>query len=161
MVEKGDIEAVTVEDLVKRAHVSRSYFYRHYRDKYDLLTQIVIKISQNTFNYSEADYHQQIAEWLRLLAANQLLFQTALKYNGQNSIEDSLQKYCEQYLYDLIVAHHPAVVAKQDSFSIQFYAYGMVGITKKWLQEGCLQNSAKLAHQIVGQMPVALQRIIL
>lgn len=37
-VEKG-FAAVTVSDIVKRAQINRSTFYRHYLDKYDLLNK--------------------------------------------------------------------------------------------------------------------------
>lgn len=44
-IEKGFAE-VTVRDLTERAMVNRSTFYRHYLDKYDLLSQYIAELSE-------------------------------------------------------------------------------------------------------------------
>lgn len=43
-VEKG-FSAITVRDITERAKVNRSTFYRHYLDKYDLLSQYMSSLS--------------------------------------------------------------------------------------------------------------------
>ena len=42
-IEKGFVD-ITVRDLAERAMVNRSTFYRHYEDKYDLLSQYIEEI---------------------------------------------------------------------------------------------------------------------
>jgi AcrR family transcriptional regulator len=44
-IEKGFAD-VTVHDIAERAMVNRSTFYRHYRDKYDLLSRYMAGLSQ-------------------------------------------------------------------------------------------------------------------
>jgi AcrR family transcriptional regulator len=40
LIEERGFEALTIGELTERALVSRAAFYRHYRDKYDLVEQI-------------------------------------------------------------------------------------------------------------------------
>ena len=49
LMQTRSIEDLTVGEILSRAHVSRSSFYRHYRDKYDLLTQSYEHILQSTY----------------------------------------------------------------------------------------------------------------
>jgi AcrR family transcriptional regulator len=44
-IEKGFAD-VTVHDIAERAMVNRSTFYRHYQDKYDLLSRYMAELSQ-------------------------------------------------------------------------------------------------------------------
>ena len=40
LLESKDFNKITVSDIIKKAGVNRSTFYRHYLDKYDILDQI-------------------------------------------------------------------------------------------------------------------------
>lgn len=40
LIEKRGFEALTVSEIIEQAMVSRTAFYRHYQDKYDLVEQI-------------------------------------------------------------------------------------------------------------------------
>lgn len=160
LAKRHSIEQITVNDLIKIAGVGKSTFYRHYRDKYDLLNSIVIDISQHTFLLSEHDYFDQMYEGLNQLKQNRVLFQNALKYHGQNSITRALQLGAQNYLYRLILSQHSATFTDQYKFAIKFYCYGMVGIMKEWLLSGCDRNLNQLTKLIVDQMPAGLHKII-
>src|SRR5208337_1532228 len=43
LVAKKSLDSVTVGDITRRARVNRTTFYRHYKDKYDLLERILTK----------------------------------------------------------------------------------------------------------------------
>ena len=40
LIEERGFDALTVSEIIQRAMVSRTAFYRHYQDKYDLVEQI-------------------------------------------------------------------------------------------------------------------------
>ncbi len=40
LIEERGFDALTVSEIIERAMVSRTAFYRHYQDKYDLVEQI-------------------------------------------------------------------------------------------------------------------------
>lgn len=49
LMQRRTIEELTVGDILEQAHVSRSSFYRHYRDKYELLTTSYKHILESTY----------------------------------------------------------------------------------------------------------------
>jgi AcrR family transcriptional regulator len=59
-IEKG-FSSLTVRDITDRAMVNRSTFYRHYLDKYDLLTQYMTSLSPLTVD-DEAMWTAPISE---------------------------------------------------------------------------------------------------
>jgi AcrR family transcriptional regulator len=59
-VEKG-FSSLTVRDITERAMVNRSTFYRHYLDKYDLLTQYMTSLSSLTYTAEDESMWDQSA----------------------------------------------------------------------------------------------------
>lgn len=147
--------------MTATAGIGKSTFYRHYRDKYDLLNSLVLDISNKTFQLREADYQVQLQTGLKLLKNNMVLFQNALKYQGQNSTFFALQEQARQYVHQLILGHHSLAFTNQFDFAIKFYCYGMVGTIRDWLYRNCDLSAFQLASQITDQMPTQLQQIIL
>ena len=50
LMRRMPLDKLTVNDLLKQAHVSRSSFYRRYQDKYDLVNKSYQKIFDKTLN---------------------------------------------------------------------------------------------------------------
>ncbi len=80
LIEERGFEALTVGEIIERALVSRSTFYRNYRDKYDLVEQIFAEAMGALFNtFSEpgtehppqiwVKFFEHIAEYERLYRA--------------------------------------------------------------------------------------------
>ena len=49
LMTESTIDEITVGDILQKAHVSRSSFYRRYRDKYELLTDSYMRLLNHTF----------------------------------------------------------------------------------------------------------------
>lgn len=157
----GNIERVQLNQVLTEAHVSKTTFYRYYRDKYDLLNSIVADISKQTFQKSEQSYVTQLRDGLLKVEKNKHLFCDALKYQGQNSIETTLITYAKTYVTDLNSQHHAYAVGQTQEFAITFYCFGMVGVIKEWVLSDCTTAPQKLAKQIAEQMPQSLKTILL
>lgn len=160
MDQKGDIQEITTQSILEQAGVSKATFYRHYKDKYELLNSVVKDIARQTFQQSHKGYQFILYQGLCLLKDNHSLLANGLKYQGQNSLSKFLQEYAEKYLYDLIAEHNPIALSEQSKFEIKFYCFGMVGVMEEWLVNGCQTDPSKLTKQIIGQMSPYLKQII-
>lgn len=160
MNEKGDIQKITTQAILDRANVSKATFYRHYRDKYELLNSTVMQMYRQTFEQNHKGYRFVLYHGLCLLKENRSLLANGLKYQGQNSLSKSLQENAEKYLYNLIAEHNPINLSEQSKFEIRFYCFGMVGVMEEWLCNGCKTDPSKLSKQILLQMSPYLQKII-
>lgn len=157
---EGDIQKITTQSILEQAGVSKATFYRHYKDKYELLNSVVKDIYQQTFNQNRKGYRFVLNQGLQYLQDNQVLLSNGLKYQGQNSLSRFLQISAEKYLYNLIAEHNPIIISKQNRFAIKFYCFGMVGIMEEWLKAGCQTDPLKLAKQIIEQMSPSLKQVI-
>ena len=160
MNQKGDIQEITTQSILEQAGVAKATFYRHYKDKYELLNSVVTKIYRQNFKQNHKGYQFALYQGLSYLKENQVLLANGLKYQGQNSLSMSLQAYAEKYLYNLIAEHNPIIISEQNRFAIKFYCLGMVGIMEEWLIDGCEVVPLKLSHQLIDQMSPKLKQII-
>ena len=114
--EKKQLDKITVTELVKRADITRSTFYTHYDNIYEVahdyeLQTIELLCSEDLKLHSKEDienYFANIIECLKeneqtyklLLSANEsLLFLEKLKNNASQKVYDALKNiYSDKYL---------------------------------------------------------------
>lgn len=156
---KSDFESITVFQIVEKAHVSRATFYRHFKDKYDVMN----------YNYSSLlDYHMRkghihtledllyhILEegrnyWKPLLP----LFQS----EGVNSLSLFIREYsfaAARNLYEYGNIYGEGKRAKElseaEKLQLQIFARGAAQCYKDWI-EGKYALSSKQAAQAMAQM---------
>lgn len=160
MNQKGDIQEITTQSILEQAGVSKATFYRHYKDKYELLNSVIKDIYKQIFTQNYKGYQFVLYQGLCHLKENQPLLANGLKYQGQNSLSKFLQIYAEKYLYNFIAEHNPISLSEQNSFEIRFFCLGMIGVIEEWLENGCVTNPTKLANQIMSQMSPKLKQIV-
>lgn len=104
LLEKYPFDKITVTMIVQYSRINQSTFYRNYKDKYDLLNQIIEKITnelqqwldQSSFlliKYENAkNYHSQLKQLLYFYKKNyatiKVLLNASLPYNFNDHITD-------------------------------------------------------------------------
>lgn len=139
IAEKG-FDAVTVGDIAERAMVNRSTFYRHYPDKYAVVTsifedavdQVISELGQEhlqALNWMAgapgAEAEREVTpEWQRALAAwvaffehfakHAKLYQTMLGKQGSSWFTIQMRTYIAEVLYQRSQLSHQKMVQKRD-----------------------------------------------
>ena len=103
ITEKG-FDALTVGDIAERAMINRATFYRHYQDKYDLMTKIFeettnelvenMKPFQNDTGQGETENPPEI--WIQLfehVADHAPLYRAMLGKNGSSWFAARMREY--------------------------------------------------------------------
>lgn len=92
LIKINSFSDITIKDICDEAMISRSTFYAHYKDKYDLLEHFFKKITSN-FTALGTNYFCDKSMTLKIETANELLnyvyenadiFKTFLELNEQN-----------------------------------------------------------------------------
>lgn len=85
---------IGVKDIVQNCNASRTAFYNHFKDKYDLVCWIYKTESEQickNFNYGEwREYHTNILEYMQKERA---FYANVSSYEGQNCILDYVTSY--------------------------------------------------------------------
>lgn len=92
LIKENSFAEITIKDICHKAMISRSTFYAHYKDKYDLLEHFFEKIISN-FTALGTNYFCNKSMTLKIETAHELLtyvyenadiFKTFLQLNEQN-----------------------------------------------------------------------------
>ena len=156
LLEKKDIEFITVTEITKKAGVNRSTFYLHYENIYELLeetiknlnskfinsfkVQVPLKINSpqdaflitNNFLVPYLNFCKENKRVLRLVNQKPQLFQNKESY---------------QKMYNLIF--YPAISLfvnneNERIYYLEFFTQGIAAIVHKWLELDCATEIKEL-----------------
>jgi len=157
LMKSKSILSISIKDICELADISRSTFYAHYKDQYDLLRQI----EEETLAYFEGmlekyrDKHsrketsQMVEEMLTYIANNGNSIQVLLSENGDLSFQMKIFQHftnhsqIEKYITD----------KQQDSEAKTYYSvfliHGAIGLVQHWLKNNQSTPVPKLAKMLL------------
>jgi AcrR family transcriptional regulator len=160
VAEKGQ-EEITVGDIAQRARVNRTTFYRHYRDKYELLEGILARAIEELdesmgppqSRRSRFTLEEVPGPWIvffQRIEKNAALYRAILHSSGGTWFQDRLRMQVERLLErgrgtspfgkrDLAKAALPREIA------VAFSASLFVGAAIWWLKHGKRYGAADVA----------------
>jgi AcrR family transcriptional regulator len=149
-----DINDITVREIVDLADVNRGTFYLHYRDIYDMLTQI----ENDMINDLEeiADKFQEpvlsgtpepyIREMFQYIKDNQLFCKMLLGSHGDMAFVDKLKKIVEENCFRSLVEACPENELQKYQFFAAYTVSGCIGLLQNWMEHGMETAPDKLAR---------------
>ncbi len=135
LLQKMEIDQITVSDICKQTQINRSTFYANYLDIFDLADKIrdgleaeVSALYENELYYNCGNDYLKLFRHIR---DNQYFYITYFKlgYDSRHtvdlgSISRKQQGFPEEYL----------------EYHIEFHKAGLNAIIKKWLASGCREE---------------------
>lgn len=95
---RHDLTDITVTDLCTDAEINRRTFYRHFTDKYQLVTWIYENGFQKAIGDDEPGLFDLFGRVCTYLYADRAFYARALTFTGQNSFRDFLCDRLHPYL---------------------------------------------------------------
>lgn len=152
---------VTVQNIVENCQMTRTTFYRHFKDKYELMNWIYYSKIQ-TF----LDANPHVSSWKDLLdvvashmKANQLFFSSIVSFNGQNSFEEFLfqygSNYCIAHLKNISGRDAPTL---EESIAVTIYVDGTIRVLFDWVRSGCKERPEEIARIMSECLPNPLTK---
>ena len=146
---------ITIKDICELADMSRSTFYAHYNDQYDLLRQI----EQETLAYFEnmldkyrdkldkKEITQMLEEMLTHIANNSNSIQVLLSENGDIDFQ---KKMFQHFINNKQVIKYFSQKQKDNEvyYSV-FLVHGAIGLVQHWLKNGAAMPVAQLAEMLI------------
>jgi len=162
LIAKKSLDSVTVGDIARRARVNRTTFYRHYRDKYELLESILTKaieeLDESMGSPESARSRFKLNEvpepWIRFfecIETNANLYRAILHSAGGTWFQARLRTHVERLLQERGPIGLPAKkrgsskgVLPQE-ITVAFSASLFVGVAIWWLEYGKAYGASQMA----------------
>jgi AcrR family transcriptional regulator len=163
IVAKG-FNAISVGELTQRAMVNRATFYRHYRDKDDLLERIIAEmfdeLTRSVGASDPPDAHpvslsDVLGAWLRVfehVAAHAALYQAMMGPKGSPAFAAQVRGYVETLLRQRVQVGGSGDRASgiPDDVSIAFATNAFLGTVAWWLESGMPYSPQQMAGWLGG-----------
>ena len=145
------IQDITVKELADMADINRGTFYLHYRDVYDMLSQVEDTIFQE-FNEildknfapdSEAALYSVLEDIFTYLDANRLIGRTLLGPHGDLAFVNRMKELVKLRLLRLQDAGMPA--SPDFDYYYAFITSGCIGLIQSWMNREDPEPPARIA----------------
>lgn len=150
LLEKKDIEFITVTEITKKAGVNRSTFYLHYENVYELLEETIENLNKSFLTSFDLKTPLEIRSkedaflittdflvpYLEFCRENKKVLKLANQKPHLFNNKDAYQKMYNSIFYPAISQF--ILDETERIFFLEFFTQGMVGIVHKWIELDCV-----------------------
>ena len=154
LLNKKNMEYISIKEICSQAGVNRSTFYLHYETKDDLLKECIEETNKRFIDYF-AQENKSFLEKLNSLDLNELYFITPeylkpyllfIKDNknvfyaslNQPYLMEVNKKYSSLYKYIIDpILNRFNVPEQEKEYMVYFYIRGILAIVDEWIKKGC------------------------
>lgn len=154
LLEKKDMEYITVKEICEAAGVNRSTFYLHYETIGDLLSEserymnrrfqehmelggedFVSKIRECPLEELYLVTHAYLIPYLEYIRQNKRLFRTALNKPGSLRLNGTYRRMMRHVFLPILERFQ--VPPADREYMVAFYISGLMAILSEWLKHDC------------------------
>lgn len=137
MLQKKEINQISVTDICKDTGLNRSTFYANFIDIYDLADKLRVKLEDDFNAQFQSEKDQNAETMFRHIYENQIFYNTYFKLGY-----DDKHQVC---IYDTARAEND-FMSKHIKYHIEFFRNGINAIIKMWLANGCEETPEEMAE---------------
>ncbi len=155
LLTKHKFDDITVQNILDEAHCSRGTFYRHFKDKYDIMNYYY-SVSRQLIN-SEPGLSR--TEKIRLIidsfANNVHYFQGVVDTEGSNSFLVFIKNSSMQYFLDIYRNKTDSIdpIPARIRFMADFLSSGYASVIRDWIIKDNLLSKNELAECLYAMTP--------
>lgn len=158
LLEKKAFDDISVKNICEEAQISRSAFYLHYEDKYNLVNQyqkeFIVKINQEIFENKELTPEDIMLSLVTLLKKEGRLLAKLLSDKGsieiQNQIKYLIKNNIENRLLEMIKDLSLENPVEKEYF-VDYLSGAHLAVLQAWINNGQKETPEELA-QIIGKI---------
>lgn len=149
LIEKQNLQELTVRSVTAKAELNRATFYLHYLDMRDLLKQLVYDIFDDlSMKLSPLLQKESVPRDEQLLAFLDYFYQHR-KYLSVLFEEVGFQKKLHSFIVEFVQARRDLhEIVTEEAVSKDIIASSILGILKWWITDGKHYSSEYIAQQM-------------
>ena len=149
------IQEITVREIADEIDINRGTFYQHYRDIYDMLSQIESELFgefgellYNSDKHHTHDIMSTFIGFVTLLKENRDLVLVLLGPNGDPAFVDRVKEMVREHVIDAWMRVNSSDMIQYFDYYYEFVVAGCIGLFQKWLATGAKESPEKLAQMV-------------
>lgn len=146
LIQRKNIDEISVSTICEKAGLNRSTFYANYLDIYDLSEKVKEKMADDFAAFQMSQNSKQDSNgYLNLfkhIKENQIFFKTYFK------LESISMSPVNQYNIDLAAKYYNN---EYIDYHIEFFRAGLNAIIKKWLNNNCRETPEEMVKIITSE----------
>lgn len=169
ILEKKDLEYISIKEICSKAHVNRSTFYLHYENIGDLLEESVRYMNDMFLEYfneegrpiiksiHEAELDELflvtpafLVPYLSFIRDHRRLFSTALNRSSVLQLNDTYKRLFEHVLSPIMDRF--SIEEREKKYLASYYMSGILAIIRTWLSDDCKEDIDFIIDIICGQI---------
>lgn len=156
-------ESITVKEIVENCNASRTAFYNHFEDKYDLMAWIYkSNVDELLKGRMETTEFRDIAfDICKFVYEKREYFNKIIEYKGQNSITDFLCNYGNTNM-SLLLKKELGLenLPKELLYSIKIWSTGASALMLEWIKFGTNESPEELSSILCDNIPMPLTKYL-
>lgn len=155
------VDKITVKQIVDQCDVTRPTFYRHFKDKYDLINWYFDKLLVKSFEHmgQGKTVYDALVKKFTYIQEEQTFFSASFRYDDQNSLR--------QHDFELILAFYENLICEKTGkvpeenihYMLEMYCQSSIYMTVKWVTGEVTCTPEELASMLVDGMPGKLTEL--
>jgi AcrR family transcriptional regulator len=162
LLQEKSFEDITVQEIADEADTARITFYRHYKDKSELLMDFLNRVYEeikplllSPFDHSEKETaavgNKNLEIFLKHIYSKKKLYQAILLGSIATPVRKQLRNaFVEQIMRAMKRAGDDVRFGERAEVIAIVVAEGMIGCTLWWLENDCPQKPEELAETIIN-----------
>ena len=146
LIQKKNIEDISVSTICELANLNRSTFYANYIDIYDLAIKVQENMEVEFANFQLSNNSKQdpsgYLNMFKHIKDNQIFFKTYFK------LEEISKNTPTQYRIELAERYYDN---KFIDYHIEFFRAGLNAVIKKWINGGCKETPEEINEIIISE----------
>lgn len=146
LIQRKNIEDISVSTICELADLNRSTFYANYIDIYDLAIKVQENMEVEFANFQLSNNSKQdpngYLNMFKHIKDNQIFFKTYFK------LEEISKNTPTQYRIELAERYYDN---KFIDYHIEFFRAGLNAVIKKWINGGCKETPEEINEIIISE----------
>ncbi|EJE97558.1 TetR/AcrR family transcriptional regulator [Liquorilactobacillus mali] len=142
LLQNKDFEKISIKDICEEAQVSRSAFYLHYTDKYDLAKQCQLELIETANMLIKerviVKRKDLMLTMLNLLLGKERVMALLISSHGSSEIQENIRQVMRENMRKNIL---PLTDLKfegptEERYFLSFFSNALFGIIQEWINSG-------------------------
>ena len=154
LLQKKQINEITVKELTDLADMNRGTFYMYYKDIFDMLEKIEDELFQKLDVIAQSHEHgdptQQVKPILldlfRFIEENQEMCRVLLSPNGDMNFLHRLYEAIRERSLEIWKDQMGSLGEKEFDYRYSFVIFGCAGMIRAWVNRSCQETDMQMAE---------------